>query len=257
MKPNVTELVHMVSHCLGAGMINSGRALVQNTLSTLAGDRIDQAGSLQQSMDLSDVRVLLNALYQVMNTSPSATTAAASAAATAPVKHSSFLGGLLGHEPKPVAAGARSVDASATAAAYAQSNARRAVSGKHIIVSLGARGLMWCGPARHLTATPAPGASTTPAPAPAYLKDGSCVVNEATQSATIFIPALAVNPADIVHTNGAGDALCAGLLAEIVRKAEAAVEGTGEVSTPAVLLPDMECIQKGLLSAHHWLVSLK
>jgi sugar/nucleoside kinase (ribokinase family) len=77
-------------------------------------------------------------------------------------------------------------------------------------------------------------------------------VNEATQSATLHIPALTVNPADIVHTNGAGDALCAGLLAEIVRKA-AAVGATASAQAP--LLPDMECIQKGLLSAHHWLVS--
>jgi hypothetical protein len=250
IKPNVTELVQMVHHCLGVGLINNGRALVQNTLSTIAGNRIDQ-GSLQQSLDISDVRVLLNALYQVMH-GPSG----ANMPQAVPQKQS-FLGGLLGHD-KASAKSAAALNPTASGSPVTgggAAGAGRAVSGKHIIVSMGGRGLVWCGPAKHLTASPAsaPGSGSGPATSPAYLKDGSCVVNEATQSATLHIPALTVNPADIVHTNGAGDALCAGLLAEIVRKAAAADDCTASAQAP--LLPDMECIHKGLLSAHHWLVS--
>lgn len=234
LKPNVTELVQMVSHALRAGQINSGRALVQNTLSTIAGDRIDQRGA--QGMEISDVRVLLNALYQVMHTAP-----AAGGSGAAPAK-SGFLGGLLRQEA-PVASAA----AASSASKSSNNRGDRAVASKHIIVSLGSRGVLWCDPAKQLT-TPPSAASGISA---AYLKDGSCVVNEATQSATIFVPAVAVNAADIVHTNGAGDALCAGLLAEIVRKRNAALEAKEAVPP----LPDMECVQKGLLSAHHWLVS--
>jgi hypothetical protein len=248
IKPNVTELVQMVHHCLGAGLINNGRALVQNTLSTIAGNRIDQ-GSLQQSLDISDVRVLLNALYQVMH-GPSG----ANMPQAAPQKQS-FLGGLLGHDKAPARPATTSTATGSSVTGGGAAVAGRAVSGKHIIVSMGGRGLVWCGPAKHVTASPTstPGSGSGLSTAPAYLKDGSCVVNEATQSATLHVPALAVNPADIVHTNGAGDALCAGLLAEIVRKAAGAGDTTA--SAPAPLLPDLECIHKGLLSAHHWLVS--
>jgi hypothetical protein len=227
----VSELVQMVSHCLSAGQINSGRALVQSTLATIAGDRIDQAN--MQHMEISDVRILLNALYQVMHSVPGA-----SSAAVAP--KSGFLSGFLKNEAAAVKT-MLPADSSAKAVVAPSS----AVSGKHIIVSLGSRGLVWCGPTKQLTAVPA-GAAT-----PKYLKDGCCVVNEATQSATIVIPSMVVNPADIVHTNGAGDALCAGLLAEIVRKYNASTADSGV----AAALPDMECVQKGLFSAHHWLVS--
>lgn len=244
LKPNVTELVQMVNHCLSAGLINSGRALVKNTLSAIAGDRIDQ-GSLQR-LEISDVRVLLNALYQVMHAAP--TTTGAVAHAPAPTK-TGFLGGFLGNHSTSVSAPAVAAS-TVPAATPAPVVSGRAVTGKHILVSLGSRGLVWCGPAKHLTAAPA-GTSNSSTSSAAYLKDGSCVVNDATQSATIFVPSLAVNPAEIVHTNGAGDALCAGLLAEIARKQAAAVANNQAVP----LLPDMECVQKALFSAHHWLVS--
>ena len=220
LKPNTSELVHMVNHALTAGMINSGRALVANTLSTIAANRSD-ASHLQQ-LELGDVRVLLNALYQVMHgpgSSPAHVT-----------PKSGFLSGIYKNDAAPAQATRETAPVS-----YASG---RAVVGKHIIVSLGSRGVVWCGPSSLLTlATSADSA---------YLKDGSAVVNEATQSATILIPALTVQPGDIVHTNGAGDAFCAGLLAEIVRK-HAAGGSAG--------LPDIECVRQGLLSAHTWLVS--
>lgn len=218
----------MVNHCLNNGYINSGRALVSNTLSAIAGNRIDQGN--MQHMDLSDVRILLNALYQAMNGQPGAHSSD---------KKFSMLGNLLKNEattsaaPKLTGAGAVAVAGS------------RAVAGKHILVSLGSRGVVWCGPSKLLSSIPASGVDAR------YLKDGSLVVNEATQSATLSIPALAVGAADIVYTNGAGDAFCAGLLAEIVRKhAE-----SGANSSVSSGLPDIECVRNGLLNAHHWLVS--
>jgi len=254
LKPNVSELVQMVSHCLSAGMINSGRALVQNTLSTITSDRIDQDS--MQRLDISDVRVLVNALYQVMHSLPGVNST------SHPAPKAGFLGGLLRSEPaiQPSTSKA-TTDINAIKSTY--NIRKRVVSGKHVIVSLGNRGIMWCGPTMQLTASSAgatAGETVTGGPVgpSKYMKDGSCVINEATQSATILIPSLAVNPADIVHTNGAGDALCAGFLAEIVRKA-ALVDNVDETSSSGGSsssgLPDMECIQKGLLSAHHWLVS--
>lgn len=221
LKPNTSELVHMVNHALTAGMINSGRALVANTLSTIAANRSD-AAHLQQ-LELGDVRVLLSALYQVMHGSGSSPVSV--------TPRSGFLSGMLKNDTAPVKTTREPVTA-------VSRGSDRAVLGKHIIVSLGSRGIMWCGPSALLTL---PSSADS-----AYLKDGSMVVNEATQSATVLIPALAVQPGDIVHTNGAGDAFCAGLLAEIARK-HAAGGNAG--------LPDVECIRQGLLSAHTWLVS--
>lgn len=240
MKPNVTELVQMVNHCLSSGMINSGRALVQNTLSTIAGNRIDQT-SLQDHMEVSDLRVLLNALYQVM-------TGQAGASHLHATPKTGFLGGLLRQDSNGGNKNSAST-ASIPAQAVPQPTAaghQRAVSGKHIIVSMGGRGLLWCGPAKHLSAA----AATVPS----LKESGACVVNEATQSATVFVPAMSVNAADIVHTNGAGDALCAGLLAEIIRKASVGATASADGASH-LPLPDMDSIQKGLLSAHHWLVS--
>lgn len=231
LKPNISELVQMVSHCLNNGYINSGRALVSNTLAAIAGNRIDQGN--MQHMDLSDVRILLNALYQAMNSQPGAHSSD---------KKYSLLGSLLKSEP----AEKNKASTKETGAVSSASAGTRAITGKHILVSLGSRGVVWCGPAKLLSAVPASDA--------AYLKDGSLVVNEATQSATLCIPAVAVDPAAMVHTNGAGDALCAGLLAEIVRK-QSEGGASGVTATATAGLPDIECIRGGLLNAHRWLIS--
>lgn len=228
MKPNISELVHMVNHCLNNGYINSGRALVSNTLSAIAGNRIDQGN--MQHMDLSDVRILLNALYQAMNSAPGAHSSD---------KKYSLLGNLLKNETVDKSKAALN-NGQNTAAPVTANNSRRAVTGKHILVSLGSRGVVWCGPSKLLSAVPVDAGS---------VKDRSLVVNEATQSATVYIPAVAVDAAAIAHTNGAGDALCAGLLAEIVRKHASANQGT------TAGFPDLECVQNGLLNAHRWLVS--
>jgi len=221
----------MVNHCLTAGLINSGRALVANTLSNIAANRSD-ASHLHQ-LDVADVRMLLNVLYLVMNSSSSGGHHHHDHQSH-PKAKSGFLNSIL-KQDTPVAKTTKE----STAAESQPTSASRAIRGKHIIVSLGSRGVMWCGPSALLAL---PNTSTDSA----YLKDGAMVVNEATQSATILVPAMAVQPSDIVHTNGAGDAFCAGLLAEITRK-HAAGHATG--------LPDIECIRHGLLNAHTWLVS--
>ena len=237
MKPNLTELVHIMNHCLSAGLINSSRALVQNTLSTIAADRMSP-GSMS-TLDVSDIRVLCNALYQVMTSSSSSTSGSSNSATKA-----GFLGNFMKSD-------AKKTDSTATAAttstAAIGSSIKHVVTGKHIIVSLGNRGVLWCGPVKQL----APSTGNNSAS-----QDANCVVNEATQSATLLIPALNIKAEDIVHTNGAGDAFCAGLLAEIVQKYHASKEGDVQVTgAKTLLLPDKECIQKGLLSAHHWLVT--
>lgn len=69
VKPNISELVRMVSFCMQQGWITSGKAQIQNTLSMLVADRVDAGGDRKQlnALDLTDIRILTHALLQVIN----------------------------------------------------------------------------------------------------------------------------------------------------------------------------------------------
>ena len=85
-----------------------------------------------------------------------------------------------------------------------------------IFLLLGAQGVLWCGPREVLG------------------KDADTIVDE-----NVACKLFAAHPMDvneIVHTNGAGDAFCGGMLAMLLGMSG----GNG---------PTMECIQSGLLAA--------
>ena len=200
LKPNVSELVRMTSHCMQQGWISSGRAQVQNTLSQLVADRIDSGGDRRQldSLDLTDIRILAHALLQVMLSKASPKTAL--------------------------------------------------ISGKHVLVSLGARGVLWCGPGDHLLGKSRSSYSQRDQPQ-------GLVHNEASNIASWHIPALPVDmrTGGSVVTNGAGDALLGGVLRDMLLRqgsADAAGDGSGA-------LPDLRSIQSGLQHAHEHLLGIR
>jgi hypothetical protein len=91
-----------------------------------------------------------------------------------------------------------------------------------------------------------------------HLYDGSTVINEGLGAASVHLQPIQVD--NILHTNGAGDALCGGIISELVHRASIAQTSTSPLSplglgSMSPLLPDIECIRKGLLNAHAWLVS--
>jgi pseudouridine-5'-phosphate glycosidase/pseudouridine kinase len=125
----------------------------------------------------------------------------------------------------------------------------RAVSGKHIIVSMGARGLIWCGP-RHIIC----GAGHI---AGRSALDGNddllqnVVVDEDSNSAMCSMAVVPIDSSLIKHTNGAGDSFVAGVLAEILAQRRVYVSsGDREAS-----LPNAQCIRAGLIAAHRRLIS--
>ena len=136
----------------------------------------------------------------------------------------------------------------------------RAVTGKHIIVSMGAKGLIWCGP-RHIIAGEDEDGGSNRGGGGGGGGGGSAVesmlqnivVDEESQSATCWVPVSPIDASLIRHTNGARDAMVAGLVAEIMalRQASKGAEAGGEMTS----WPNEQCIRAGLMAAHHRLIS--
>lgn len=208
LKPNLSELVQMVTHCLQQSWVSSGSAQVKAILSQLVADRVD--GRLLQEMDLTDVRILAHALYQAM---------------------------LLPEPPSPSPAPTPSPVPSPSAL----------LSGKHLLVSLGRRGVLWCGPATHLLQSRP--RDRHRATAEEEGEGAGLVVVEAMSMASWYLSALPVEGE--LQANGAGDAFLGGLLSEAVKRKSSGEKGGLR------LLPDLGCIQQGLLHAHERLISLQ
>eukprot|EP01034_Spumella_vulgaris_P022775 gene22775-28937_t len=144
------------------------------------------------------------------------------------------------------------VMSSSSGTASAES-AHKVISGKHIVVSLGARGVLWCGPSKLV-------AGTTSASA----KNSGVVIDEQSKRGSVHIPALPLTHGTLLHTNGAGDALCGGIVSEMVTRSNlhtyrsTSSSGTSSTSsTSPLLLPDLDCIKSGLSNAHKWITSRK
>lgn len=200
MKPNISELIQMASYCLNNNLILSGKSSVARTVSVIVSNRIDKTAA---DVDVSDVRILANAVHSVM----------------------------CGNTTKPAAPGGKSV------------------FGKHILVSMGARGVLWVGPSKIMSLGSA-----------SLNKNSGIVVDEQMARANCQLSAMPIPEGQkIVHTNGAGDALCGGVISEIVTrmnlfdiKQRDVVKDSKVPATPP-LLPDMDCIMQGMKNAQKWL----
>ena len=106
------------------------------------------------------------------------------------------------------------------------------VKGKHVLVTMGSRGVLWCGPLDALNA------------------GAAVVVDESGRTATFYLPAISLGPREvtaIINTNGAGDAFCSGLLSKMMELHRSRREHDH--------LPNLECVRAGLLNAHHRIVT--
>jgi len=200
-KPNLSELVQMASYCLQQGWVLSGRAQVQTTLSQLVAGRVD--GQLAD-MALADVRILTHAVYQVLMACSNHSSSSRSEGSRAGINRRPPL-----------------------------------LTGRHVVVSLGPRGVLWCGPPSHLLQDK--DATSTREPV------AGLVSNPDSDLASWHVPAMQVG--DLGATNGAGDALLGGVLLEALQQAQLPTNG------PAQLLPNIACIRTGLLHAHECLLS--
>lgn len=205
MKPNVSELVQMAQYCLSNNLIVSGKASVARTVSVIVSNRIDQNS---QDVDISDIRILANAVHSVMCGNNSNV-----------MKSSSGSG--------------------------------KSVFGKHVLVSMGARGVLWVGPSKIMSTGSA-----------ALNKSSGIVVDDQMARANVQLPAMPIPEGQrILHTNGAGDALCGGVIAEIVTRMnlhdikQRDIVKDSKVPSAAPLLPDMDCIMQGMKNAQRWLIT--
>jgi hypothetical protein len=170
MKPNLTELIQMINYSLQNGLIKSGKSMVSTIVSNIVSNRIDSLSTIDDT-DISDIRILANALLRVM------------------------------YHGTPRYTNKQSVSTNYTGI----------VQGKHIIVSLGKRGILWCCPARFLTP------EDRSLIAQLYPNHDCIVVSgdEEQPTVTVHIPVLEVIPGEKMKgnsSNGAGDAFCAGML---------------------------------------------
>jgi sugar/nucleoside kinase (ribokinase family) len=99
----------------------------------------------------------------------------------------------------------------------------RRIKGKHVIVSMGRNGVLWCGPKDVLG------------------KDADIAIDDSI--ACKHVPAYPLGQHEIVHTNGAGDAMGAGIIAALLAK-DGNVRG-----------PTLDCIQQGIIAARDHMIS--
>lgn len=215
MKPNVSELVQMASYCLNNNLILSGKSSVARTVSVIVSNRIDKSS---QEVEESDVRILANAVHSVMCGT-----------------NSSSSGNRAGSSSSNSSGGA----------------AVRSVFGKHVLVSMGARGLLWVGPSKIMSTGSA-----------ALNRSSGIVVDEQMARASCQLPAVPIPQGQkILHTNGAGDALCGGVISEIVTRMnlfdikQRDIVKDSKVPSSPPLLPDMDCLVQGMKNAQRWLTS--
>jgi sugar/nucleoside kinase (ribokinase family) len=130
-----------------------------------------------------------------------------------------------------------------------ESHMKKLVYGKHVLVSLGQRGVVWFGPNDLVPV--APNASFAPSAEGSFGMHTHWMHFPAAQVPTPRVAA----PAELV-TNGAGDAFCGGFMSSLIalhKQAEDvyAKRGGGRRQTDVVMLREyyVEAIRRGLLAA--------
>ena len=92
----------------------------------------------------------------------------------------------------------------------------RKIRGKHVILSMGSKGILWTG----LTSM--------------FGNEADIIIDD--EMACKHVPARILLQNDIKHTNGAGDAFCAGFLSELLNNH----------NDPTIVGPTIKCIENGL-----------
>lgn len=205
MKPNISELVQMVNFCYQKDLIQSGKALVGNTLSSLMTLKVScsnrsQVTNFYDLIDVTDLRILANALYQVLINS------------------------------RPKGFGSASID---------WKEKYGLIHRKHLIVSLGSRGILWVGPTEIIRKKEEPLLGLIES----FIEneDGSSAVCHLRAHEIAPVAKAAESSTEVIwHTNGAGDAFCAGVIARMIHKHNVSA---------SYQLPDYECIICGLDNA--------
>jgi pseudouridine-5'-phosphate glycosidase/pseudouridine kinase len=117
-----------------------------------------------------------------------------------------------------------------------------AVSGKHILVSLGKRGVLWCGPTYCLSAEEKS----------RLTKSNQLVISGSDNSMTCYVPTESIDKSLLKDTNGAGDNFCAGVVQSIIDQNNRS-EQSGTLNS-GILVPNLYCIEKGLQRSREWLL---
>ena len=121
------------------------------------------------------------------------------------------------------------------------------VKGKHILVTMGSRGVLWCGPLDALNTATATQQTNGPL-------NAAVVVDESGRTATYYVPAVVIDPKAVINTNGAGDAFCSGVLSKMMQLHRIRSEDDSSRGGNSSL-PNLECIRAGLLNAHHRIIT--
>jgi hypothetical protein len=105
------------------------------------------------------------------------------------------------------------------------------VMGKHVFVSLGASGMLWCGPRDALVYRRA-----GVAPQSTNQADKHAVVIIDDMTACKLVPSIMIDQKDVLNSNGAGDAFCAGLVNSLYDSSCSRL--------------DTVCVEAGMKAAH-------
>ena len=204
----------MVQACLDQNLITDGRASVAHTLKD-----IQKHSPLVwvDNVTWTDLRILAVALQGVMRGS-----------------------GLINHTVKPTdKATDRSGEKSTLATSMTNEGLPRKVKGKHVIVSIGHRGLLWCADKSSIlvnnTLPTTPSSSHTPEPLRATTEAYTSILNDNTAIKIFPVHTLSHAIKGQPITNGAGDACVSGIISALL-----------DVQTVKL---DTGCIEEGLRCA--------
>jgi hypothetical protein len=194
MKPNISELIVLVECCMQKNLIIRNKASINNVLGRL------KASQSNQPVDIASIRILTAGLLHLM----------------------------IARDKNPMSQEKRMIENQLTS----EGRLRR-IQGKHILVSMGEAGVLWCGSKHKLMKDPDI----------ASYQSSSTLTMIDDEIACLHLPAKAISSDDMQthhhHSSGAGDSFCAGLISYLF-------EGrAGRVSGPSVA-----GIQQGLLAAH-------
>jgi hypothetical protein len=216
LKPNLSELVHITNYCLQQGLIRNGKAMVSTVLSTIASDRIDIKSHHNQN-DKIDINDIRTLSIALLRV---------------------LYGNSRFKLPSPQ-----------------ESASLHLITGKHLIVSLGKRGILWCCPAKALSPEDKTALNKI------FPHNSNNVVisgDDDNPFMTCHIPVVEEIPSfEIKHgTNGAGDALCAGIIYGMLQ-GSGLLNKTNVIKTPhqmhSKLFPNFSNMKMGLENAKNWI----